>query len=215
MQSIRKSYVLFRQIGNYQAPYPKFANLGILHLSVRTGAHTVASRSRICSGENSWAGRFELYKWEFNTGIFICQWDGGGCNRSVTLRPCGPRLLSSFFVEECFLPPLRGGGGSFLILPLPLPGRGLLFARAKRSKRSLKELRSLRILLHYGGDLFCASTGVCPVWSRRLPCIERSVYPTMSSADPTVSHGGSPGAVPLEGPPSRLYPFNRPAGGVG
>ena len=26
---------------------------------------------------------------------------------------------------------------------------------------------------------------------------------------------GAPGAVAVEGPPSRLYPFNRPAGGVG
>ena len=26
---------------------------------------------------------------------------------------------------------------------------------------------------------------------------------------------GAPGAVAVEGPPGRLYPFNRPAGGVG
>ena len=35
------------------------------------------------------------------------------------------------------------------------------------------------------------------------------------NADPTVIHAESPGAVAVEGPPSRLYPFNRPAGGVG
>ncbi len=34
-------------------------------------------------------------------------------------------------------------------------------------------------------------------------------------AVPTVIHAESPGALPLEGPPSNLYPFNRPAGGVG
>ncbi len=53
-------------------------------------------------------------------------------------------------LSRWILPP-RSGGGSFLIFALPLPGRGLLFARAKRSKRSLKELRSLRILLNDGG----------------------------------------------------------------
>ena len=175
----------------------------------------MASRSRICSGENSWAGRFELYKWEFNTGIFICQWDGGGCNRSVTLRPCGPRLLSSFFVEECFLPPLRGGGGSFLILPLPLPGRGLLFARAKRSKRSLKELRSLRILLHYGGDLFlrfhCSLSGLTQ--AAPMDRAKRLFEDVIGRPYRTVL--GAPGAVAVVGPPSGLCPFNRPAGGVG
>ena len=58
------------------------------------------------------------------------------------LRPCGPRLLfASFFVEECFVPPLRGGGG-------------LLFARAKRSKRSLRKLCFLRTFLNYGGYCF-------------------------------------------------------------
>ena len=68
---------------------PIFVTLGSFHPSIRTGAHTVASRSRICSGENSRAGRFEVYNGEFNTGGWFCQWGWGGCNRSVTLRGCG------------------------------------------------------------------------------------------------------------------------------
>ena len=77
------------------SPLLQFANRGIFHPPIRTGAHTVASRSRICSGENSRAGRFEVYSWEFITGIFVCQWDWGGCNITVTI--CGPAGGGGFF----------------------------------------------------------------------------------------------------------------------
>ena len=60
----------------------------------------------------------------------------------VSVYPDGKNMV--FHFVTFFVPPLRGGGGSLLILPLPPHRRrGLLFARAKRSKRSLKELRRL------------------------------------------------------------------------
>ena len=70
----RKSYVLFLQDGFYQSPY-LFCKPRIFHPFVRTGAHTVASRSRICSGENSRAGGLWFtvgslsWGWGFVNGI--------------------------------------------------------------------------------------------------------------------------------------------------
>ena len=80
----------------------------------------MASRSRICSGENSRAGRFEVYSWEFITGIFVCQWDWGGCNITVTI--CGPAGGGGFFfaaaarrhrLKSCFRFAPAGAGPSF------------------------------------------------------------------------------------------------------
>ena len=99
---------------------------------------------------------------------------GQRTSRDLIRTGAAKSFVSAVFTGVPALPALEACGiqtedgelllrGANLILPLPLPGRGLLFARAKRSKRSLKELRSLRILLNYGGCLFCASTVVCPV----------------------------------------------------
>ena len=128
--------------------------------------------------------------------------------KSAALRAAP--LFSCFLVEECFLPPLRGG----TFLP-PRRRRGLLFARAKRSKRSLKELRSLRILLHYGGVCFLRFHWSLSGLKRAAPLYWAKRLFEDVNADPTVLHAGAPGAVALEGPPSRIYPFNRPAGGAG
>ena len=46
----------------------------------------MASRSRICSGENSRAGRSLVYSWECNMERCFCQWIGTGCNITVTLE---------------------------------------------------------------------------------------------------------------------------------
>ena len=149
----------------------------------------------------------------------FCKLVGGGGYGIIDkmfLRPCGPLrffLLSSL---KIFRTAPAGRRGSLLILPLPpRRRRGLLFARAKRSKRSLKELRSLRILLHYGGYCFlrfhCGLSGLN--WTAPMDQAKRLFEDV--NAVPTVLHAESPGAVPLEHPPSRLYPFNRPAGGVG
>ncbi len=139
----------------------------------------------------------------------------------VEMQPL--RRLLFFDAAECFVPPLRGsnlrpvGRGHFpiLFLALPLPGRGLLFARAKRSKRSLRKLRFLRTFLNYGGYCFlrfhCSLSGL----KQAAPMDRAKRLFEDVNADPTVLHAESPGAVPLERPPSRLYPFNRPAGGVG
>ena len=95
--SRQKSYWFFVQNGKYQSPYPPnvFCKPRICRPFVRTGAHTVASRSRICSGENSRAGRSSAYSWEFIMGDGVCQWDWRGCNITVTLGapPGGPGYL--------------------------------------------------------------------------------------------------------------------------
>ena len=77
------------------------------------------------------------------------------------------KIFLLFFGDFCKLVGDRGCGIiKKIVSSLPLPGRGLLFARAKRSKRPLKERSSLRILLNDGGvywrsdvpRLFCIST---------------------------------------------------------
>ena len=52
------------------------------------------------------------------------------------LRPCGPRLLfASFFVEECFVPPLRGGGGFFLHFTFAPAGAGPSFRASEKKQK--------------------------------------------------------------------------------
>jgi hypothetical protein len=44
-------------------------------------------------------------------------------------------LFSCFFVEECSVPPLRGGGDSLLILDSRLAGAGAFFSRERKEAK--------------------------------------------------------------------------------
>ena len=105
---------------------------------------------------------------------------------------------------------MTAGGAS------PAPNPGYLFVRTKRYQKAAQGLRPLGIpqFLVY---LPFAVAGLILPTARPLRLPLPIVYPRILSEDTAVAHRR--GALLLcsdsEGPPRRLYPFKRPAGGVG
>ena len=149
------------------------------------------------------------------------------CGAAAPPRP-GSSIRGRWGIHTCFLSaalraapllssPKRGsyrpcGAGLFC----RLAGGGAFFSLVgKEAKAPSRDVPSLENPSHYGGYCFLRFHWSPSGLKQAAPMDRAKRLFEDVNADPTVLHAGSPGAVPLEGPPSRLYPFNRPAGGVG
>ena len=139
-------------------------------------------------------------------------------SKDVSCRPCG---------AGSFLPPRRRRGVLFPCgkrtndsATATSSGRAELIVH-DRSMRSLhdpapsRDVPSLENPSHYGGYCFlrfhCGPSGL----ERAAPMDRAKRLFEDVVGRPYRTALGTPGAVAVDGPPSRLYPFNRPAGGVG
>ena len=133
----------------------------------------------------------------------------------------GPAGRTAFFLllsssKDVSYHPCGAAGTLFFRLASRLAGAGAFFSLVgKEPKAPSRDVPSLENPSHDGGYCFLRFHWSLSGLNRAAPIDQAKRLFEDVNADPTVLHARSPGAVSLERPPSSLYPFNRPAGGVG